>query len=208
MYTTYLVRHGLQQFDLKLVLENDSLKLRGLETITYKGSKPMGGRRPIARRPPSVAGESQRLLPESKGSIPQDLELRLPREFFQGHSANRHLRIVAGDFPSGRMNGFLGLMKDLLKHNLEWLCDVLQVKEIQPRLKRDINMGSCLLMLWRVYEDKNPWLLLRQMDKELGQSSWWYGQGKTSSLKIRYRAIRPQLSLIQIPSQEYEESGA
>lgn len=84
---------------------------------------------------------------------------------------------MASTVRSFRITKFLKLMNGLLGNSLEWLCSVRKVKEVQP-YRFDINMGPCLLLLWRVNVDHTPWLLLRELDKELGRGTWWYGQGK------------------------------
>lgn len=32
-------------------------------------------------------------------------------------------------------------------------------------------------MIWRVSNDRSPWVLLKQVDNELGRGKWWYGRG-------------------------------
>lgn len=60
-------------------------------------------------------------------------------------------------------------------------------------------------MLWRVEIDDNPWLVLRQMGKDLGQATWWYGQGTTPTSASR-KYFRSLLTLMHLEVKEIKKT--
>lgn len=176
-YDTYFVRDKIEKLDFQL--RDKAIKLRGLETITYKGT----AEREMQQRPresPSLA-RGRRAVPTNESSQLQDLEIRLPETHFQ-----------TGDNPEN----FMRFMSCLLDQRLQRLCCVQNVKQAQ-RLRSDIRMGSCfLLLVWDSNRsadeeaNKRPWLFLREMNTELGRAIWWCGQGKILFFLKYYRYHR------------------
>lgn len=187
-YDTYFVRDKMEKLDFQL--RDKAIKLRGLETITYKGTEPQPGMLPRDRESLSLASGS-RAVPTMKSSQLQDLEIRLPERYFQtgvDPGINRSASI--------KPDKFLDFMSHLLDQRLRWLWRVENVKQVQ-HLRSDIRMGCCLLLLlWDSNRNadeeanKRPWIFLRDMDTELGRARWWCGQGKIQSFLISSRYHR------------------
>lgn len=194
-YNAYFVRDKMEKLDFHL--RDKVINLRGLETVTYKGTKPQTGMRPEKRKPPSLTRGS-RPVPILKGSLPQDLEIRLPDDGAPGIN-------ISSTTHSIKPNGFLLFMNRLLGQSLQWLCSVQNVKQIQ-RLRTDIGMGPCLLLLGNSCknedgkDNKKPWLFLREMDKELGRAKWWRGQVDKIS------KVQPEEQTSNVQLHHYQQS--
>lgn len=159
-----------------------------------------------------------------KGSLPWDLEVWLPSDSFcPGGPGDGHLGIYnnsqagapATPHPpssSAQIPNFLRFMGTILGHNLEWFCSVPHVKKLFKghllQWAGARRTGPWVLMLWRVRGEEKPWLVLREVGKELGRGQWWYGQGRHAPPLFEGLGLLVPWLTIWCTSRGYSQDGA